>query len=120
MYLQLLLWNIKDGTFLSVSAPHGEENGRCLQLLGQATSFAAAVSEEQVTRHLHVMVKLRAVSLDGCAGATPLAGRQERQLHRDVGVQGRAGEMAEPFVTFRDEPKEWMQRQSYGHEISIR
>lgn len=115
MCLQLLLWNIKDGTFLSVSAPHGEENRRCLQLLGQAASFAAAALEQQVTRHLHVMVELWAVSLDGCSGTTPLAGRQERQLHRDVGVQGHA----EPFVTFGDEPKEWMERQSYGHKISI-
>lgn len=52
------------------------------------------------------MVELWAVSLGGCSGATPPAGGQEGRLHCDVRVQGGAGETAEPFVAFGDEPEE--------------
>lgn len=92
-------------TFLSVSVPHGEENRRSLQLLGQAAGFAAAAPKQQVTRNLHVVVELRAVSLAGYSGATSLTCGQERQLHRDIRVEGGVGQMVEPFISFGDEPK---------------
>lgn len=92
-------------TFSGVSVPHSEDSRCLLQLLSQAACFTTAALKQQITRHLHVMVELRAESLCSYASAPSLTFRQEGQLHCDVYVQGSAGKVAKSFILFRNKPE---------------
>lgn len=87
-------------TFAIVSVPDSEDSRGLLQLLSQAAGFSAAPLKQQVTGHLHVMVKLRAEGPGGYAGAPPLTLRQEGELDCDVRVHPHTGKVAESFILF--------------------
>lgn len=83
-----------------VPVPDSEDSGRLFQLFRQAAGFSTAHMKQQITRRLHVEVKLRTEG-PGCRARTLLFTlRQEGKLDGDKRVHPSVDIVREAFIVF--------------------